>query len=394
MVNINTLVSLSEGAVGYVGGSYTDMLPDMSLDEAVNSLPTVIVESQYEFITARRANNDALLEAAVIGAATGTAPDYESIVEASFEDIKKKIKAFFDKIIKFLKSIVAKLTLQIDKMRMTGHQLYTKYKDSKMLQGKDWKDLTFNGYKFEKADIFAGASKYEADIEALIKAGAPNAALPKDFKADWDHEVKSGSKGKTGESGARKKIDALTDRSTADRQLGMAKTLTGESGLSQSWESDLKTKLYGEKIDIKYGQHMFKLDTLGSMLEKPAELESIKNEYAKIEQAAHTYHDNLERDVNDMESEISSLNSADGDNSAAVNGKSLVVSYFNAYMGLVSDSYAVINKVKNIKYNYQKARYDQAKSMFAKMLSYKGAKSNNNDASEADDDVLLLDFDL
>ena len=393
-MRINDLMALSESATGFSGGMYVDELPHLSLDEAVNALPVVIVESQMGFVEARATHNEALVEATISAAAGGYAPDYNPIVEASFEDIKKKIKAFFDKIIKFLRSIIAKLTLQIDKMRMSGHQLYTKYKDSKLLQGKDFKDLTYNGYEFKKGDgSFANTSDYDTDdgVEKLIAKAIPaKFKRPAEFKAAMAAEIKSGSKA---ESAVKKIIDDLTSVSSADRVHGMAEELCGTKLSSDGWAADMKKTLYGEKVDIKYGQHGFDLKTIGDMLESPDDLSKIKDEYARVEQAAHSYHDRLERAVADIQTDIDRLNADKDDKSSNVNALSLASSYFNAYMGVVSDSYAVINNVKKIKYDYQKARYDQAKGMFGKMLSYKAPKSNNNDAADSDDiDVMMLDF--
>lgn len=390
MLELNKLMALSESSGGFTGGSYVDELPDMSLDEAVNMLPVIIVESQIELTDSRMHHNNLLVEATVSAAAMGTEPDFGPIVEMSFEDIKKKIKAFFDKIIKFLKSIINKLSLQIDKMRMSGHQLYEKYKDSKLLQGKSFKDLTFNGYKImDKADIFANTKDFETEpgIRQLIKKAIPGCVDHEQFGKDYKGAIESGSKGKGSESAAQRDIDKLNGITQADRQVAMAKLLTGEKSLTAGdWEGAIKKKLYGEKVDIAYGKDGFTLDALAAMLKDPADLNAIKEAYARVEKAAHEFHDKIQRAIDDLSSKNDGLESAKGDNSAKINRNSLVSSYYSAYMGVVSDSYAVINKVQSLKYNFQKTRYDQAKQMFGKMLSWKSEKKDNNDASDVDED--------
>lgn len=390
MLELNKLMALSESSGGFTGGSYVDELPDMSLDEAVNMLPVIIVESQIELTDSRMHHNNLLVEATVSAAAMGAEPDFGPIVEMSFEDIKKKIKAFFDKIIKFLKSIINKLSLQIDKMRMSGHQLYEKYKDSKLLQGKSFKDLTFNGYKIMgKDDIFASTKDFESEpgIRELIKKAIPGCVDHKQFGKDYKGEIASGSKGKGSESAAQKDIDKLNGITQADRQVAMAKLLTGEKSLTAGdWEGAIKKKLYGEKVDIAYGKDGFTLDALAAMLKDPADLNAIKEAYARVEKAAHEFHDTIQRAIDELSSKNDALESAKGDNSAKTNRNSLVSSYYSAYMGVVSDSYAVINKVQSLKYNFQKTRYDQAKQMFGKMLSWKSEKKDNNDASDVDED--------
>ncbi|WP_300943534.1 hypothetical protein [uncultured Duncaniella sp.] len=387
MLELNKLMALSESSGGFTGGSYVDELPDMSLDEAVNMLPVIIVESQIELTDSRMHHNNLLVEATVSAAAMGTEPDFGPIVEMSFEDIKKKIKAFFDKIIKFLKSIINKLSLQIDKMRMSGHQLYEKYKDSKLLQGKSFKDLTFNGYKIMgKDDIFADTKKFESEpgIRELIKKAIPGCVDYDEFGKTYKAGIAVDSKAENPLVKATEKLSGITQ---ADRQVAMAKLLTGEKSLTAGdWEGAIKKKLYGEKVDIAYGKDGFTLDALAAMLKDPADLNAIKEAYARVEKAAHEFHDKIQRAIDDLSSQSDKLESAKGDNSAKTNRNSLVSSYYSAYMGVVSDSYAVINKVQSLKYNFQKTRYDQAKQMFGKMLSWKSEKKDNNDASDVDDD--------
>lgn len=387
MLELNKLMALSESSGGFTGGSYVDELPDMSLDEAVNMLPVIIVESQIELTDSRMHHNNLLVEATVSAAAMGTEPDFGPIVEMSFEDIKKKIKAFFDKIIKFLKSIINKLSLQIDKMHMSGHQLYEKYKDSKLLQGKSFKDLTFNGYKIMgKDDIFADTKKFESEpgIRELIKKAIPGCVDYDEFGKTYKAGIAVDSKAENPLVKATEKLSGITQ---ADRQVAMAKLLTGEKSLTAGdWEGAIKKKLYGEKVDIAYGKDGFTLDALAAMLKDPADLNAIKEAYARVEKAAHEFHDKIQRAIDDLSSQSDKLESAKGDNSAKTNRNSLVSSYYSAYMGVVSDSYAVINKVQSLKYNFQKTRYDQAKQMFGKMLSWKSEKKDNNDASDVDED--------
>lgn len=392
-MRINELMALTESASGFVGGSYVDEMPMMSLDEAVNTLPVVIIESQMSFLESRNAQNEALVEATINAISAGYAPEYGPIVEMSFEDIKKKIKAFFDKILKFLRSIIAKLKLQIDKIRMSGKQLWEKYKDSKLLQGKKYDGLVYNGYDIMTKDkVFAEPSGYESreGIEGLMsKAVGGKFVSPKQFWNDHSGDIKSGS---AGEKSAKSTIDKLTNLSSADRAYNVAKELTGMSLAKDGWEADCRTKLYGEKIDIKHGQKGFDLGTLGKMLQDPADLTAIKDEYVRIEQAAKNYYSDLDSQAGEIQAEIDKANSDKEDKSAHANALSLVSSYYNVYMSCVSDTYSVINKIKSLKYNYFKTRNDQAKAMFGKMLSWKDSKSNNNDASDAEDIGFILDF--
>ena len=142
MINVGLLQKITESATGYTGGPAVDTMPHIGLYEAAGMLPCVIMESQIEFHTSRANSIAALSEAAEMAIVSGNAPDFGPVVEATWSDIKAKIKAFFDKIIKFLNSIIAKLKVQMDKITKTGRQLYDKYKDSPNFRGKNYKDMT------------------------------------------------------------------------------------------------------------------------------------------------------------------------------------------------------------------------------------------------------------
>lgn len=374
-MKISDLMALTEASTGYVGGNYVDEMPHLSLEECVGRLPVVILENQLELAETANAQNDAMVEAAVAAFSTGSQDTMNSLIEASFADIKAKIKKIFDSIIKFLKSIVAKLTLQIDKIKMSGHQLYAKYKDSPMLREK--KDgLTVQGYKFSKNEnLFPAASSFETDVEKLIKTvGGGKIMTPDEFAAAYKTDIKDKSKE---EKKGQKAIDDMKNVGRATRVFNMAKALTGSSKISEgSWQADLKTELYGEKVELKYGTD-FDKDSVADMLKEPKNLNLIKDEYVKLEQAVNRYRDEIQKKVDEMEREASNTDNTSEKN----NGLSLCTGYFNAYMGIISDAYGTINVVKNIKYNFEKAKLDQAKTLFGKILSYKVKKE---DASDVD----------
>ena len=379
-MKLSNLYALSEGATGFNGGSYVDEMPHLTLTEAVGAMNEAILNDQLELHECTMRTNDALVEAAVNALSTGTQADFDSIVEMSFADIKTRVVKFFEKILKFPKSIVAKITLQIDKIKMTGHQLYEKYKNSPMLKNKKFSDMTVSGYKFSKNDkLFPAAAGFEADVEKLIiSVGGGKIVAPAEFKASLKAEISEKS---SDEKKAQKAIDGLKDISRATRVLNMAKALTGSTKLTEgNWQSDLKTELYGEKVELKYGTD-FTLDSVAELLKEPANLNYIKDEYIKLDQAVTKYKAELTKQVDEMEREAQKE-----DNSAAKNnGLSLCTAYFNAYISIISDAYGTINTVKNIKYGFERAKLDQAKMLFGKMLSYKAAKSDNNDAEDAED---------
>lgn len=386
-MKFSELLALSEASTGYVGGVYVDEMPHLTLEECVSGLDMAILENQLDLISSNMNENDALVESTISAMQTGDNSRMMDLVEMSFQDIKNKIKKVFDAIIKFLKTIIAKLGMQIDKIRMNGHQLYTKYKDSKLLK-RDFKDLTFNGYEFKATKLFPAASQYDTPEGAknLINAATGKNVSPEDFLAAMKN-AKSGGAGEEGVANTKpyqEKIDNLKDLSRSERIQSMAKVLTGMKTAGEDWVSDVKKELYGDKVDIKYGSGVFTLTWIAARLEKPDELSAIKNEYEKVENAVTKYRDTLQKQVDEFDKEHGDIGD-DKDKKNRSNYLSMASAYFNEYIQFINDAYGTINKVKNLKYNYEKSKNDQAKAMFSKLLSGGAAKKDNNDASDFED---------
>ena len=388
-MNIAKIMALTEASSGYNGGSYVDEMPHLSLTEAAGQLSMFLMESQIDLSEATVNNNESLVEAAVSAMQTGTPADFDSLVEASWADIKAKIVKIMDKIKKFIDSIIAKLTLFIDKVRMNGHQLYEKYKDAAVLKDTSkFKDMKVEGYKFSKNEkLFPALTEYlgKDGAEALIKKADSKFSTPSEFYKEFV--------GKSEKAAKSNAIDKIKDVSKRTRSYNMAKVLTGSSKITEdNWQADLKQELYGDKVELKYGTD-FTLDSIAELLKEPKNLNLVREDYVKLSAAVKNYKDDLQKHIDEIEREISKMKEdgnktgldAEG-NMTSVAGMSLVSSYYNAYMSLVSDSYGTINIVENIKYNYEKEKLDQAKILFGKMLSFK-AKKDNNDASDVDSDI-------
>ena len=148
-MKFSELLALSEASTGYVGGTYVDEMPHLTLEECVSSLTESILADQISLYESNMKQNDSLVEATLSGG------NIDALVEMSFQSIKDKVSAFFQKILKFFKSIIAKLKLQIDKIRMSGQQLYSKYKNDPRLRTTDYSDLTFEGLQvLRQGDLY------------------------------------------------------------------------------------------------------------------------------------------------------------------------------------------------------------------------------------------------
>ena len=378
-MKFSELLALSEASTGYVGGTYVDEMPHLTLEECVSSLTESILADQISLYESNMKQNDSLVEATLSGG------NIDALVEMSFQSIKDKVSAFFQKILKFFKSIIAKLKLQIDKIRMSGQQLYSKYKNDPRLRTTDFSDLTFEGYKFSDKEIFTSAAKYEADAKTLVKEVISNDASSMIDGID-----------SAAADAIEKATESLKDISREDRIANMAKALTGINVASGSWEADVKKEIYGEKETLRYNSD-WTLSSITPILEKAPGLSKIVDEYTKIEAGVNKYKketmDKLEKAEKSFEEKNKNLPAGAADSEPGkteIKRQTAYSAYYNAYLAVINDTYSTIGRVKQIKLDYEKAKNDQAKRMFGKMLSYKG-KKDNNDASDFED---VEDFEI
>ncbi|MCM1230056.1 MAG: hypothetical protein NC489_07985 [Ruminococcus flavefaciens] len=405
-MNFSQLRTLAEGATGYTGGSFRDEMPELSLTEAMARLPIVCLENQRELISLSDEQNTALVEAAVSAINTGNSFDATPIVEASLEGIKKKISEVFAKIKKFIRSIIDKLKLAIDKMKMSGHQLWSKYGDSAALKQDFSKaEFTITGYKFSKEGVLGNLSQYDSiqGIESLIKGAIKGGAvLPKEFN---DEITKTNGSARTnyddykdstkGEARTKSKIvENLKNSSTKEREKAIVSAITGIQLSGEDWQSALRKKIYGEKVEIKVGKDGFTVDAIRGILGGDNKLDQIKEEYTHLESTVGEYEDQLNKELDSIKTKISDNLSGTDNKTSENNALNIVSQYYTAYVSIVNQTISLISAVKNINWSYEKARYDQAKAMLGKMLSYK-APNNNSDASDVDEaDLAMIDFDL
>lgn len=374
MVNLSTIMSITEASTGFVNGNYVDEMPHLSLTECVNGMSLFLLESQIEAANADMAANESLVESAISALTSGTQIDTDAILEASMGGLKARAKKIFDGIKQFIRTIIAKISTLIDKIRMDGNQLWTKYGEQvkKKAAAGEFSDLKFTGYKFPETNLFPGTDKHESDVVGMIKAIDSKITTPSEMENEKNKDV------------IKKNTEAITDMDKASRIVGMAKVLTGKSDLTTGgWRSELKDATYGDKTELDYGKDGFSVDAVGSILQKPVGIEKIKDEYKRLGAAVERYSNDIKKELDKLEKKDVTEGKEGDDATNASALKAARVSHFEAYLSLVTDAYNVINVVKNIKLDYEKARAAQAKSMLGKMISYK-KKKDTNDASNFD----------
>lgn len=391
------LRTLAEGTTGYVDGVGYDCFPEMSLTEAMNALPVACLECQREMILSTAAQNDALVEAATNAIVNGTELDTTALTEGAIQTIKDNIKKIFEKIRKFIQSIITKIGLSIRKLTSNGHQLWAKYKDSEMLKGKDFSksDITIKGYKFTEAGVFSTAEPYMANPQKLLDEAlasntayvAPSAFVER-FTRGGDY-TKDGAARKD----AMKVVDALKNLDQKERAKVIVKKLTGIDTDGENWQTAVREKIYGEEVDLKCGEGNFTYDGLKAIFENDKALTKIEDDYKKLAGAFNDYETALTRDLDAFKDESDSSMPKEGDTTNHTAYKELVSSYYGEYIKAVSQMSGIITKVKSFNYDYEQARYVQGKKMLVKMLSWKPGKENS-DSSDLDADLVLFDFDL
>jgi hypothetical protein len=397
-------MAISEAATGFYGGPARDELPGMSLDEATSYFPVVIMESQMEFQDTVAANNQAMVESVTNAIRYGSSYDAQALTEGAFDTLVTKIKAFFDKLHKWVSSIIAKLKVYIDKVRMNGAQMKSKYHGSKMLN-KSFEGLIINGYDFKKANTkatFKNMDNYTGDIQGLLMTAVkkidPNFSSPKDFEnANRSKMVAGDASVKAAYEDEKSKIKKVKDLSSSKRKFEMAKLLVdGISGKTDdSWYEYLNKTIYGDKVDLKAGKD-FTLDDVESALDG-VDLKEIQDQYERMRSAIASDKDELTRHVDEFkdwrendstatEDERAKRSRADTDE-----GKypALVNEYYEVYMSLYSDATAVVNSIEDVHMKFEKQKINQAKTIYAKMLTYKKKDTTKDDAADMFDIVEL-----
>lgn len=406
-MNLTKLMSLAE-ASGFAGGSagYVDEYPSMSLSECSAALPMFIMESQANGFDETRRHNDLIVEA-VAEAMNSGSPINESTMnalnEGALDTIKSKVSAFFEKIRKFIQSIIAKLNVFIDRMRMTGQQLWAKYGKDKDLQNTEkLKSLTFDGYKFGEASFNSAEFDNPQGAPNLVKkAYGDDAVLPEKAMGKLMTAISDPNKKNPQQEGESKEdaydrrgtealdamIEKLGDLTSAERASKMAVALTGKNNLGDDWAEALRKELWGDKFTFTYGGDGFDVATVGKTLSNPVNLDAIRDEYKKLEKAVGDYEKSLKNELDTYTKNLGSSESAYDKTRLAK-----ATAYFNKYMEAIKDAYAVITGVKKVRSDYEQAKYKQARNMFSKMIGAAkagGKKETDTNDVEVDDDLIF-----
>lgn len=328
MVDFTKLMALSESANGFNGGSFVDEMPNYTLDEAVCYLPMMIMESQIEQYDMTAAQNEAIVEAVVSSVQTGDNSAFESINEGAIKGLIEKAKALFDKIIKGLTAIIAKIKAFIIARKSKSKEFYEKYA-AKVDEAK-CKDLTYTGYTFKK-DI-----KVDADVAGIIKS------VYGDQYANFDAN-------KTPES-----VDELTD-DHAGRMRQVASEATGIELKQQDWSNELTGILYDDnkKTEMKYGTECFSLAAVQKTLVDIKPVEELQKKY-----------EGMLTSVKGELNRIGTFQESEKNEEGNTRYK-----YLNNYLTAYQEVYNALSMVNATAKKYYDAKWSQATKMLMTMAS-------------------------
>lgn len=175
MVSFAKLAELSNGNVGFAGGTAQDSMPEMGLSECANALSMYLCESIVEDFVREETRDDQLFEAAMQAIECRDVTIYESAVaaineadegdaeEAPAEDsgsdskasggkssgVWARIKAVFKKIADFFRSLVTKAGAWIATLTKDGPAFYNKYASNFKASSKSH-EFKSGIYKFDK----------------------------------------------------------------------------------------------------------------------------------------------------------------------------------------------------------------------------------------------------
>ena len=327
MFDFNKLMAISESATGFSGGSMVDEMPGYTLDECINTLPMVIMESQIEHYGIVDHQNEVMVEAA-IDAASGMPVDFESMVEAGKSSFREGFEKFLNTVKSFLASIIVKIKALWARRKGDATKLIAKYEKSMNDAKCQEAGLVIKGYDFDHPVD----TKVKSDVQEIIGG-------------------LYGLKGLSNPSLSESELKAIKDKSPSQVSMEIASKITGiQMSDSGNWTQVMQKKLFGYedekhggKHEIEYGKHCFTIQRVKEML---------------------LDHNNLQKHTEDNDENKS------------------VLAYYDVFMSTYKNAATAVNKVNAMMKRYVDAQWVQASQMWIMMAQASGAKTEEK-AEEA-----------
>ena len=335
-LNINHIRAMVENSTGsYDFNGYYDNHPYLGLVECIQCSVADSYALQMEFNESTRAQNNMIMENTLRSITEGVEIDYEAITEASKEGLIAKIKKLFDRLKKWVQSIIAKIKATIAKRKEIKEATWEKYKDHEGVKNPN-SNATYNGYMMANAVPFKGDPSSK-DIKSFI-----NAMHPSEFVKNH----------KNVQADAAKAVDPS---GAPERKVAIAKEMTGVTNLTAGdWKAELNKAAFGEKKDMKYGEGMFNVKTIQEIFTTNKAYETLISQYQKFDA-------NIKKDEAEMTRITMDINR--GESGSAID------TYISQYLSLYQEATQVVAEVQGIVTNYHKIRETQAREMLAALVN-------------------------
>ena len=355
-IDFGKLAYLSENSQ-FSYGHEVDLFPNMSLDEAVSSIPVICMESKASLIMDESVSTEHTVEAIMEGASVGV------LMEGALANFGEKVKAFFKKLKDMVMSLIAKLRSYIDRLFMDNKKFYNKYKDK--VDTAKCSGVKVKAYELANNEPVNG-------LDAKMKSGEIENVLASNGFID-PSMIATNLSGQ-----AKTELDKIQDQSAEERRSMYLKKITGEDfGGDGKWAANLMKKALGEKKEITYGTGMFDLKTVGEVLTNARDFSDILDTYKAVQKNLDKSEKNLVKATKQYKSD-NKEGMKDKDSTA-----STVVAYCNEYLKQYQEVSAIIGSLQKIRKQYQDIRVRQAKQMMMAMLKASGAKAEKKDEDKA-----------
>ena len=350
MFNLDKLMTLVENSTA-MNEQYEDAYPEMSMLEATAYLPAMITESQLEL--AESVNEQTEQVMTIMTESADPRGDLESLTEASLQGIKDRILGFLKKVKEVVMSIINKIAQTINMMVKSNKGLVSKY-GGKINEAK-CTGLTVENCYNAKADSF----KPHLDVQTFMdKYTADN--IPEDV-LKMQEFVKN-----------NKDIDK------SDLHAEMINTLTGlrlDSSGTRNWGSEYLIAILGERTTVRYGEGIFTLSTVKSIMSDTKLLSNCKEQYNKILKDAQK----KEKEIQKLRNTARNDDKRAKDNESAKTFTSTIYECYNLWLSRYQMAYRCVSQAKNVEVRAVQVMQRQAKFMFSKMLKASTGKGSDEE---------------
>lgn len=328
---------------------------------------------------------------------SGRAADFDQLQEGFMSDIGTKIVAGYKRLIEMIKGILAKIQSFLDGMTKSGAALVSKYKNkivsdrSKFeYEGFDWvSDIKGTLSYVNPCTWLAGKSIGKFAMSALYTGTKPT-AYPVNVTNFLDLDTARNNPTEAAKAEEKKYRDELKmlEANTDLNVLKVAYAKDTIKSISLDSYSRLGEALHkvfrgrAEKHTIK-GLAAVSFDSVCAVLEKGKDFTEVSDLYDTMKKA-------LEDSLRAVETQISEIEKTrDGSEGRARDLNSLQIDFMKKTVSLSNDLDSVASTINNAALSAAKAKHEECRMIFTKLMSYKPSKKQNNSAVDFLDEAYM-----